>query len=142
MIIMAPTAAKSIEFGHNPQTPKSRKNLPFQTPTTKSPNTKENVSTPRRAKFLNTLKSLSVRRSARNDSETNSPKSLGKRKSAWDLFARLSQKGSSNDVSSIHTEAERTKTLSPFKERLGGISLSGETDFDWKMMEILTSPRE
>jgi hypothetical protein len=132
---MATPAATDIEINPGPQTPKSRKMNPFHTPTN-SPNTKENVSTPRRTKLFNTLKSLSVRRSNRGEVETNSPKSLGRRRSAWDLLARLSQKGSSADDQSIFVaERPRTGSVSPSKEHLCNLKLSGKINLNSLVMK-------
>jgi hypothetical protein len=143
MVIMATSAATDIEINPGPQTPKSRKMNPFHTPTTNSPNTKENVSTPRRTKLFNTLKSLSVRRGNRGDPETNGSKSLGRRKSAWDLFTRLSQKGTTvDDQSVIVAETLRIGTVSPFRESLGDLKLSGKMHLNPLVMEALTRHRQ
>ncbi|EPE29724.1 hypothetical protein GLAREA_00884 [Glarea lozoyensis ATCC 20868] len=115
---MATTVAACIDLGNSPQTPKSKRTFTFHTPTTRSPNTKENAISPRRTKLFNTLKSLSGRRSVRGESETNSPKSISKRKSAWDLFGRLSQKGSSSDDQSVSTDTTKERSVSPFKKPL------------------------
>ncbi|KAG9239326.1 hypothetical protein BJ875DRAFT_479452 [Amylocarpus encephaloides] len=114
---MTTPRATSIGLFRNPKSPQSNKSNKGATPgSNRSFNPKENVPSPRRSKFFDTIKSLTVRGKQRVETGTPGLKPLGRRKSAWDLFSRKTRKdGSSLDYSSS-AEVQRARSVSPSKE--------------------------
>ncbi|CAG8971323.1 hypothetical protein HYALB_00005941 [Hymenoscyphus albidus] len=96
---MATSNATSIGFSPFPQTPKPH-STPFCNTYNPPRHVERNVPSSRKGKLLGSIKALSLRRRQTVGSDTSNPRTLSKRKSAWELFSRRqrpSASGSSGD---------------------------------------------